>query len=237
MPGIVVLGARNLGGAILDHFLADGWQAAAVAQSNDTLAAIRDRGAIPLQADVLDPDELESALGEAAEKLGSLDAIVNAVSVARPGPQNPWGGGRLADAGLDQFQEWHVRVAQGGFVFLSVGARALRTAGGGTLVQISNRTAREPVPGSGLWSSGHHALRALTRAAQDELKAEGIHAAFLAVDEPIDSPKSLPRLEADGIPREAAADQAEIAKAVAYLVAQGGRGLSYDLSLTTAAAR
>ena len=29
---IVVLGARNLGGAIIDHFQAHGWQAAAVGQ-------------------------------------------------------------------------------------------------------------------------------------------------------------------------------------------------------------
>ena len=34
---IVVLGARNLGGAIVDHFLELGWSAAAVARSQDTL--------------------------------------------------------------------------------------------------------------------------------------------------------------------------------------------------------
>ena len=36
---IVVLGARNLGGAIVDHFLALGWNAAAVARTEDTLQA------------------------------------------------------------------------------------------------------------------------------------------------------------------------------------------------------
>ena len=43
---IVVLGARNLGGAILDHFQGLGWQAAAVARSRDTLDAVSARGAL-----------------------------------------------------------------------------------------------------------------------------------------------------------------------------------------------
>ena len=43
---VVVLGARNLGGAIIDHFLELGWSAAGVARSEDTLARVRDRGAL-----------------------------------------------------------------------------------------------------------------------------------------------------------------------------------------------
>jgi hypothetical protein len=53
MPGmdhgtILTLGARNLGGAILDHHLARGWRGAAVARSEDTLARVRERGALAL---------------------------------------------------------------------------------------------------------------------------------------------------------------------------------------------
>ena len=42
---IVVLGARNLGGAIIDHFLALGWNAAGVARSEETLDRVRTAGA------------------------------------------------------------------------------------------------------------------------------------------------------------------------------------------------
>ena len=52
----VVLGARNLGGAIIDHFLELGWNAAGVARSEDTLARVRERGALALAADASDPD-------------------------------------------------------------------------------------------------------------------------------------------------------------------------------------
>ena len=50
MPSIVVLGARNLGGAILQHHLAAGWQGGAVARSDDTLESVRAAGGLPLPA-------------------------------------------------------------------------------------------------------------------------------------------------------------------------------------------
>ena len=46
MPGLVVLGGRNLGGAILDRFLADGWAAAGVSITEATAQETRARGAL-----------------------------------------------------------------------------------------------------------------------------------------------------------------------------------------------
>ena len=43
---ILVLGARNLGGAILDHFLARGWEGAAVARSGSLQKPQEFRGTI-----------------------------------------------------------------------------------------------------------------------------------------------------------------------------------------------
>ena len=237
MPALVVLGARNLGGAVLDRALADGWACAAIAQSDDTLEAVRARGAHAIRADVLQPDELEAALAQAVEQLGGLDVLVDAVSIARMGPGDLWGGGPLADRVVDDFERWHADVARQAFLFLSVGARALRAHGGGTLVQVTNATSLHPTAGAGLWSAAHHAMRAMTLAAAQELRGEGIHACVLAVDAPIDSPKSAPRLAADGIPIEAAVDMAEIAKAVLFLAGQGARGVSYELRVTSLGAR
>ena len=41
---VVVIGARNLGGAILDHFLELGWNAAGVARSDETLEQVSRTG-------------------------------------------------------------------------------------------------------------------------------------------------------------------------------------------------
>src|SRR4051794_36025758 len=101
---VMVLGARNLGGAIIDHFLELGWNAAGVAQSEDTLAGVRDKGALAIDADAADMASLREAVGKVRTEFGSLDAIVNAVSAARPTKPGPFGGGELASADLDAFQ-------------------------------------------------------------------------------------------------------------------------------------
>ena len=71
MPSIVVLGARNLGGAILGHHLNAGWRGAAVARSPETLETVRAAGGLPLQADASDPDELRAALERRAPSSGA----------------------------------------------------------------------------------------------------------------------------------------------------------------------
>src|SRR3954453_11135715 len=97
MPTILVLGARNLGGAILDHFLAQGWNGAAVARSDDTLARVRARGALAIQAEASNPTDPAQAVNGTRPENGPPDAVVTAVAASRPGPGQPWGGGPIAD--------------------------------------------------------------------------------------------------------------------------------------------
>jgi NAD(P)-dependent dehydrogenase (short-subunit alcohol dehydrogenase family) len=229
-PTVVVLGARNLGGAIADHFLSLGWNVGAVARSEDTLQAVRARGALPLPADAADLDAVAGALAAARAEYGSLDAVVNAVSAATPVRRDPFGGGPLADADMAAFEGWTAAVARQAFVFLSAGAAALKESGGGTLVQITGGSSRRAMPGRGLWAAGAFAVRALVQAAAQELRADGIHAALLAVDATIESPKT--EAFTHDQPREALADQDQVAEAVAYLVTQRPRGYTHEMVLT-----
>jgi len=232
---VVVLGARNLGGAIIDRFLERGWTAAGVARSEETLARVRDRGALALSADASDPRSLSDALTGARQELGSLDAVINAVSAARPPGAGPFGGGNLAEADLEAFRGWTVAVAEQAFVFLSAGAAALRAGGGGALVQITGGSARRAIPGKGLWAAGAFATRALVQAAAQELRGEGIHAALLAVDATIESPKTAAFVA--GQAREALADMGDVAEAVWFLVEQRPRALTHELVVTPAGER
>jgi NAD(P)-dependent dehydrogenase (short-subunit alcohol dehydrogenase family) len=233
--GIVVLGARNLGGAIIDHFVGLGWGAAGVARSADTLERLRDRGALALEADASDSDSLRQALATARRQLGSLDAVVNAVSAARPPGAGPFGGGPFAEADLDGFRGWTVAVAEQAFVFLSVASAALRESGGGALIQITGGSSRRAMPGRGLWAAGAFATRALVQAAALELRTEGIHAALLVVDATIESPKTAAFTR--DAPRDALADMRDVAAAVAFLVGQSPRGMTHELVVTPAGDR
>jgi NAD(P)-dependent dehydrogenase (short-subunit alcohol dehydrogenase family) len=229
---VVVLGARNLGGAIVEHFLELGWNAAAVARSEDTLEQVRGRGALAVSADASNAEALTGALQTARRELGPLGAVVNAVSAARPPQNGPFGGGELADADIDAFRGWTVAVAEQAFVFLSTGTRALKEDGGGALVQITGGSSRRAMPGKGLWAAGAFATRALVQAAAQELRGEGIHVALLAVDATIESPKTA--AFTSGQPADALADMGQVASAVSFLVTQGARALTHELVVTPA---
>lgn len=232
---VVVLGARNLGGAIIDHFLELGWSAAGVARSEDTLAQVSKRGALAIAADASDADALRNALGEARAEYGSLDAVVNAVTAFRAPSGGAFGGGEIATADLEAFRGWTVAVAEQAFVFLSTGATALSQSGGGALIQVTGGSSRRAFPGRGLWAAGAFACRALVQAAAQELRSQGIHVALLAVDATIESPKT--EAFTQGVDRNALADMGEVARAVSYLVEQGSRALTHELQVTPAGER
>jgi NAD(P)-dependent dehydrogenase (short-subunit alcohol dehydrogenase family) len=228
----VMLGARNLGGAILDHLQADGWSCAAVALTEETVASVRERGALGIAADASDPSSLAGALAQVSGELGAPTLIVNAVSASRPPDDGKgFGGGPIGDATLDGFHGWAAAVAEQAFVFLSTGIRALRDSGaGGTLIQVTGGSSRRAMPGRGIWSGGAQATRALTHAAAQEVRAEGIHVALLIVDATIESPKTADFTR--DTPREALADMKLIAEAVDYLANQGPRAYTHELVLT-----
>jgi NAD(P)-dependent dehydrogenase (short-subunit alcohol dehydrogenase family) len=230
----VVFGARNLGGAIIEHLLGQGWQAAGVARSDETVAKVEAGGAMGVQADASDPLQVRTALQMVERELGAPALFVNAVSAARP-PRSggAFGGGPFAEADVEDFRGWAVAVAEQAFVFLSEGARAL--GDGGTLVQVTGGSARRAMPARGLWSAGAQATRALVHAAAQELRDRGIHAALLVVDATIESPKTESFTR--GQPADALADQALIAEAVTYLASQQPRAYTHELVLTPAGDR
>src|SRR3954447_22059938 len=231
MPTLVVLGARNLGGAILQHHLNAGWRGAAVAQSPETLGAIREAGGLALSADASDPQSLRGALEQVRGEFGGVDMIVNAVSAARPTRPGPFGGGAMHEATVEDVRGWTNAVAEQAFVFLSEGLRA----GASTLIQITGGSARRAMPGRGLWAAGAAATRALVHAAAQEYREQGVHVALLIVDATIDSPKTASFLA--GRAENETADQAQIARAVEYLAGQSPRAYTHELVVTPAGDR
>jgi NAD(P)-dependent dehydrogenase (short-subunit alcohol dehydrogenase family) len=228
----LVLGARNLGAEIASHLSEQGWNVAAIARSEETAATLRDRlpAVTAMALDASDPVVLERAADEVHAAFGSLDLVVNA---ATPGgrPPGPFGGGPLAEATIEAFDAYTVATARHAFAFLGAGARSLRAAGGaGTLVQITGGSSRRGMPSRGPWAAGAFATRALTQAAAQELRGEGIHVALLVVDATIESPKTAAFTE--DTPRDALTTQRDVARAVEYLAGQEPRAWTHELQIT-----
>jgi NADP-dependent 3-hydroxy acid dehydrogenase YdfG len=226
----LVFGARNLGAAVIDVLVADGWAVAGVARSEETLEKIAAAGALSLRADVTDQSSVREALETVAREHGRVDLTVNAASAYGGDRSGPFGGGPIAQASADAFDSWAAAPARSAFSFLS-GAGGFLVAQGGpaTAIQVTGGSSRRAMPGRGLWAAGAFGVRAITQAAALELRGQGIHVALLIVDAGIEP---LSEARGPGAVREALADPHEIADAVLFLANQGARAVTHELQVT-----
>jgi NAD(P)-dependent dehydrogenase (short-subunit alcohol dehydrogenase family) len=225
----LIFGARNLGRAIIETLVGDGWRVAGVARSDATLEGVSAAGARPIRADVTDGESVTSALEEAAAAHGPLDLVVNAAAAYGGTRSGPFGGGPLAEAAPDAFDAWASAPPRAAFTFLSATARFLvahdRPA---TIVQVTGGSSRRAMPGRGLWAAGAFGVRALTQSAALELREQGIHVALLIVDAGI-QPLTGSRPGADPA---TLADAHQIAHAVRFLAEQGAQAATHELQVT-----
>src|SRR6516165_9894780 len=134
----VVFGARNLGRAVIELLVSDGWAVTGVARSQSTLDGVTASGALALEADVTDPSSVYGVLEQAAAAHGGVELVVNAASAYGGQRSGPFGGGPIAEASLDGFDSWAAAPARGAFSFLSAGARfALAQGRPSTLLQVT----------------------------------------------------------------------------------------------------
>jgi NAD(P)-dependent dehydrogenase (short-subunit alcohol dehydrogenase family) len=229
MPTALVIGARNLGFAVIQRLVADGWSVAGAARSDETLEKVRSAGADALSVDVTDQGSVAEALRAVAERHGRIDLVVNAASPYGGGRSGPFGGGPLAEAAPSGFDDWAAAPVRGAFAFLSASGSFLREQGGpATVVQVTGGSSRRAIAGRGLWAAGAFGVRALTQAAALELREDQIHVALLIIDATID------RSGGDDV---GSADPASLADAVAYLAGQSPRAMTHELQVTPAGDR
>src|SRR5690349_1666376 len=139
----VVFGARNLGRAVIELLVSDGWAVAGVARSPRTLDGVSAAGALALKADVTDPASVYGALEHAAAAHGGVELVVNAAAAYGGERTGPFGGGPIAAADLDSFDSWAAAPARAAFSFLSASGRfAIVQSRAATLVQVTGGSAR-----------------------------------------------------------------------------------------------
>ncbi len=230
----VVFGARNLGKAVIDLLVADGWAVAGVAVSDATLAGVTEAGAVAIRADVTDPVSVRSVLGQASEAHGGVELVVNAAAAYGGDRSGPFGGGPIAEAPPEAFESWAAAPARSAFAFLSATTGFLLEQGRpATVIQVTGGSSRRAAAGRGLWAAGAFGVRAITQAAALELREHGIHVALLIVDAGIEPIAGARAGQSVG----ALADPRELASAVRFLADQGARAATHELQVTPLAER
>ena len=226
----VVFGARNLGRAVIELLVSDGWAVTGVARSQSTLDGVSAAGAVAVAGDVTDPASVYGVLEQAATAHGGVDLVVNAASAYGGDRSGPFGGGPIAEADPAAFDSWAAAPARSAFSFLSAGGRfAVAQGRPATLVQVTGGSARRAMPGRGLWAAGSFGVRAITNAAALELRRQGIQVVLLIVDAGI---QPLDGSTRPGVSPEALADPRRIADAVLFLANQDARSATHELQLT-----
>ena len=226
----IVFGARNLGRAVIEALVADGWAVAGVARSQRTRDGVTAAGALALEADVTDPTSVHGALEHVAATHGGVDLALNAASAYGGDRSGPFGGGPIAEAEPGAFDAWASAPARAAFSFLSAGGRfALAQRRPMTLIQVTGGSARRAIAGRGLWAAGSFGVRAISNAAALELRPHGIHVALLIVDAGI---QPLAWTQRAGVSPAALADPRQIAEAVRFLADQRARAATHELTLT-----
>jgi NAD(P)-dependent dehydrogenase (short-subunit alcohol dehydrogenase family) len=92
----VVFGARNLGRAVIELLVSDGWAVTGVARSRSTLDGVSASGALALKADVTDPASVYDVLEQAAAAHGGVEFVLNAAAAYGGERTGPFGGGPIA---------------------------------------------------------------------------------------------------------------------------------------------
>jgi NAD(P)-dependent dehydrogenase (short-subunit alcohol dehydrogenase family) len=128
-----------------------------------------------LQVDIGDPAQCSAFVGQAAEKMGGLDALINNAAITGLKAAS-----FLSDVTAEQFRRL-LDVNLGGPVFCSQAAVPyLRRAGGGTIIHISSTNAFRPQRGALLYAASKAALTSLTQSMARELASDGIRVVAVA---------------------------------------------------------
>ncbi len=182
---VLVTGASSgIGAAVAEAIVGAGGKVALLARSADTVGAQADRlgdAAIAAPADVTDADGLAAAIGDAAERLGGLDAVVCSAGIARPG-------GILDSSPTDWQTMFDVNVL--GVLHTVHGALdQLRASDQADVVVISSMSGRRRSSVAlGFYSASKFAVHVLSDSLREELGPEGVRVAVISpgyVDTPI----------------------------------------------------
>ena len=157
MKSIIVTGASSgIGRATAELFLAHGWRVGLLARRKERLEEIASAhsNAVPLMADVTDPD----AMAAAFERFGQLDVLFN--NAGQFGPTGP-----IDEISMDDWNQVLSVNLGGMFVAARLAFARMRKQSpqGGRIINNGSLSAHVPRPGSVCYTTTKHAITGLTR--------------------------------------------------------------------------
>jgi short-subunit dehydrogenase len=169
---LITGGSRGLGLEIARQFCKQGGRVAILARNPDELARAKidlDRigtEVLTIQCDLLDGDQIQSAVEQTAARFGKIDILINNAGTIEVGPLEHM---RLED--FDHAMRLHFWAP---FVLQMLIVPQMRASGGGRIVNISSIGGKIAVPHMAPYSASKFALTGFSDAIRAELSKDKI---------------------------------------------------------------
>ena len=167
-------GGSGIAAATARRFAAEGGRVAVVDLDGERARAVAEEldGSCGIACDVADEHSVQQAVGEAVQRLGRLDCVLNAA-------------GHVHFAPLEQVSvvDWNRMLAvhlTGTFLVCRSVVPALRAAGGGSIVNLSSVTALVARTNLAAYSAVKGAIVSLSRQLALDLAADGVRVNAIA---------------------------------------------------------
>ncbi len=176
---VVTGGSRGIGLAIAEALLAAGANVVITGRDRAHLAeAARqlsqgDRGGrVHVEAaDVSQPSQAAAAVGAAVKKFGGLDILINNAGVGVFAP--------VADMAVDDWQQTIATNLSGVFYCCHAAVPAMRTRGGGWIINISSLAGKNPFTGGAAYCASKAGLNAFSEALMQEVRQDNIRVSYV----------------------------------------------------------
>jgi len=218
---LVTGGSRGIGRAIVLRLAGQGANVAFsyrgnAAAAKDTAAAVEALGrrALPVQADVTDPEAADSVVKAALEAFGKVDILVNNAGITRDD--------LIMRMSLDDWRDVLETNLFGAFYAIKAVARPMLRAKAGRIVNITSVSGQAGQTGQANYSSAKAGLIGLTKATARELASRGITCnavapGFVLTELTRDLPQALQDEIVARTPLGRFGTADEVAQAVAFL--------------------
>jgi NAD(P)-dependent dehydrogenase (short-subunit alcohol dehydrogenase family) len=210
-----------LGAAVTARLLDQGWRVVVPWIVEGELDRVKRQDGLTLvQADVFDPNGVDTAVAAAAQETDApLTGLVNLVG----GFDAP---GRVHEVPLDRFEEQFRLNLRGTYLVTQAALPHMLEAGGGSIVCVGTRAALEPFRGAAGYAASKAAVLAFARAVAVEYRDDGVRCNAI-LPSVIDTPanrRSMPNADHDRW-----VEPAEIASVIAYLLSDASSPISAAL--------
>ena len=167
MPSTVLItgASSGIGKATAHHFASKGWNVVATMRSPEDGADLTAGNVLVTRLDLLDPQSIETSVGDAIDRFGSIDVLVNNAGYGAYGP--------LEATSMDVLRR-QFDVNFFGLVELTKAVLpGMRTRRGGTIVNVSSVGGRFAFPFGSLYHGSKWAVEGLSEALHFEVRLFG----------------------------------------------------------------